>query len=320
MALNANTGLRALAATTLLASILPLSAKAGPRDAAPIDFVRMSSVEQARPTQSIARIGHTTPRLNPKAIQDTWRGPVTHTGAGALPKVRRRIEFRYPGSVRAPAPVPQTQLTGAALPELTGANLNQVAISSAISDAAGRMVAGHPTLPLNSLAHVRNLENNAELVVQITSRTAARRNETLTLSSDTADLLGISQPFGAQVAVEYLGITSSAPAEVEQAPQLLQSDFERPTSAQQPARAEGDTAAPPESLYVQVGSFAEPSKASRVAGGIGGGLSGGVQTANVRGQTYHRVMVGPFQSRDAADRARASLRQLGFRDGFVTSG
>lgn len=322
MALNANTGLRALAATTLLASILPLSAQAGPRDAAPIDFVRISSVEQARPTQNIARVGTTTPRLNPKAVQDKWRGPVTHTGSGALPKVRRRIEFHYPGSVRAPVPTAQTQVAGTALPGLPGANLNNVAISSAISDAAGQMVAGHPTLPLNSLAHVRNPENNAELVVQITSRTAARREETLTLSTDAANLLGISRPFGAQVAVEYLGLTSSAPAEAKPTPPLLQADYEQPLQIERAIPARPITAPSPArgSLYVQVGSFTEPSKASSVAERIGGGLTGGVQTANVRGQTYHRVMVGPFPSRDAADRARASLRQLGFADGFVTSG
>ena len=322
MALNANTGLRALAATTLLASILPLSAHAGPRDAAPIDFVRISSVEQAGPARNIARVGTTRPRLNPKAVQDTWRGPVTHTGSGALPKVRRRIEFHYPGSVRAPVPAAQTQVAGTALPELPGANLTNVAISAAISDAAGRMAAGHPTLPLNSLAHVRNPENNAELVVQITSRTAARPEETLTLSSDTADLLGISRPFGAQVAVEYLGLTSSVPADADPTPPSLQADYEQPVQIARAAPAVSNAAPAPakESLYVQVGSFTEPSKASSVAGRIGGGLSGGVQTANVRGQTYHRVMVGPFQSRDAADQARASLRQLGFADGFVTSG
>ncbi|WP_269401854.1 SPOR domain-containing protein [Henriciella marina] len=196
------------------------------------------------------------------------------------------------------------------MPDLNGAILNNVAISSALSGSDGRMVAGHPSLPLNSLAHVRNPETNAELVVQITSRTAARREETLTLSSDAADLLGISRPFGAQVAVEYLGISSSAPVEPESTPQLLQADFERQAT---PTPATG-------SLYVQVGSFTEPSKASSVADGIGGGLSSGVQAANVRGKTYHRVMVGPFQSRDAADSARASLRQLGFADGFVTAG
>ncbi|RIJ20647.1 SPOR domain-containing protein [Henriciella barbarensis] len=322
MALNANTGLRALAATTLLVSILPLSAQAGPRDAAPIDFVRISSVEQARPTRNIARVGTTTPRLNPKAVQDTWRGPVTHTGSGALPAVRRRIHFSYPGSVRTPVTAQPIQVSGTALPDLNGAILNNVAISSALSSSDGRMVAGHPTLPLNSLAHVRNPETNAELVVQITSRTAARREETLTLSSDAADLLGILRPFGAQVAVEYLGVSSSAPIEAEPAPQLFEADFERPAPVERPGPVERQATPTPAtgSLYVQVGSFTEPSKASSVAGGIGGGLSSGVQAANVRGQTYHRVMVGPFQSRDAADRARASLRQLGFADGFVTSG
>ncbi|QYJ00241.1 SPOR domain-containing protein [Thalassovita mediterranea] len=316
MVLNANTGLRALAATTLLASIVPVFAQAGPREAAPIDFVRLTSVEQSRRAPVTARVGTTTPRLNPKAVQDTWRGPVTNTGSGSLPQVRRRIEFAYPGSVRTPVSVRPTSPTSTPLPELGGAVMNEVAISSALSRSGERMVAGHPSLPLNSLAHVRNPQNNAELVVHITSRTSARREETLTLSPDAAELLGISRPFGAQVMVENLGPGAPARAEAEPAPQVLQASFDREIPV------ERQTSPPPASgsLFVQIGSFTERNKASDVASRIGGGLSSELQAANVRGQTYHRVMVGPFQSRDAADRARASLRQLGFRDGFVTSG
>jgi len=314
MAFNAHAGLRALAATTLLASILPLSAQAGPRDAAPIDFVRLTSIEQARPVPITARAGTARPRLNPKAVQDTWRGPVTHTGSGTLPQVRRKIEFAYPGSVR--TPVSLSPPISSPLPDLGGATMNEVALSSALSRSGERMVAGHPSLPLNSLAHVRNPQNNAELVVYITSRTSARREETLTLSPDAAELLGISRPFGAQVMVENLGPGSPIRAEADRDPQVLQASFEPE------APVERQTAPPPASgsLFVQVGSFTERSKASDVAGRIGGGLSSELQAANVRGQTYHRVMVGPFQSRDAADRARASLRQLGFQDGFVTAG
>ena len=333
MALNANAGLRALAATTLLASIVPVFAQAGPREAAPIDFVRLTSVEQSRrapvtprvgtttPQQSrrapvTARIGTTTPRLNPKAIQDNWRGPVTNTGSGSLPQVRRKVEFAYPGSVRTPVSVRPTSPASTPLPDLEVAVMNEVAISSALSRSGARMVAGHPSLPLNSLAHVHNPQNNAELVVHITSRTSARSEETLTLSPDAAELLGISRPFGAQVLVENLGPGAPARAEAEPARQILQASFEYEAPVQRQA------APPPASgsLFVQIGSFTERNKASDVASRIGGGLSSELQAANVRGQTYHRVMVGPFQSRDAADRARASLRQLGFRDGFVTSG
>ncbi|HIG22104.1 MAG TPA: SPOR domain-containing protein [Henriciella sp.] len=316
MALNANAGLRALAATTLFVSIIPTSAYARPREAAPIDFVRLTSVEQIRRSPVTRRVTNATPRLNPNATQDTWRGPVTQTGSGALPEVRRRIDFSYPGSVRTPVSLSLSTSAHTPPSNLGGATMNEVAISSALSRSGGRMVAGHPSLPLNSLAHVRNPQNNAELVVYVTSRTAARREETLTLSPDAAELLGISRPFGAQVMVESLGPGSPVRAEAEREPLVLQASFE----PEAPAERQVSPPAASGSLFVQIGSFTERSKASDVAGRIGGGLSSGVQAANVKGQTYHRVMVGPFKSRDAADRARASLRQLGFRDGFVTSG
>ena len=70
--------------------------------------------------------------------------------------------------------------------------------------------------------------------------------------------------------------------------------------------------------YVQVGSYRDPANAYRMvrrlqAEGLGGGAYGGafVETAQVKGATYHRVRVGPIGQSDVARRALRDARALG---------
>jgi cell division septation protein DedD len=49
------------------------------------------------------------------------------------------------------------------------------------------------------------------------------------------------------------------------------------------------------------------------------GYDGYVVQADVKGQTYYRVRVGNFDSREKAESARQSLtRQEGYRDAYLT--
>ncbi|MBX2854328.1 MAG: SPOR domain-containing protein [Rhodobacteraceae bacterium] len=70
--------------------------------------------------------------------------------------------------------------------------------------------------------------------------------------------------------------------------------------------------------YVQVGSFRDPANAYRMvrrleAEGLGGGVYGGafVETARIKGATYHRVRLGPIGQTDTARRALRDARALG---------
>ncbi len=68
---------------------------------------------------------------------------------------------------------------------------------------------------------------------------------------------------------------------------------------------------PAHSYFINTGSFADASNAARVLLIItGSGLPAVQQEVTGNQNTYHRVRVGPFYSREQADRAAASLRKM----------
>lgn len=60
---------------------------------------------------------------------------------------------------------------------------------------------------------------------------------------------------------------------------------------------------------VQAGSFREKKEADRLRASLAlGGFESRIQTRDTAGGTRHRVMLGPFRGRDAAEEAKARLR------------
>ncbi|MEX8194402.1 SPOR domain-containing protein [Comamonas guangdongensis] len=75
------------------------------------------------------------------------------------------------------------------------------------------------------------------------------------------------------------------------------------------ASAAKDTAAGNERFIVQIGAFAEVSKANEIKAKLGGGAF--TQTVDTRDGTRTRVRMGPFKSREEADKAAARAKSLG---------
>lgn len=68
-------------------------------------------------------------------------------------------------------------------------------------------------------------------------------------------------------------------------------------------------ASDPREYRVQVGSFREKKEADRLRASLAlGGFESRIQTRDTSGGTRHRVMLGPFQGREAAEAAKARLR------------
>lgn len=65
------------------------------------------------------------------------------------------------------------------------------------------MTAAHPTLPLNSLLHVTNLENGKQIIVRLNDRGPFAEKRIIDLSKSAAEKLGISGL--AKVRVQYAG-------------------------------------------------------------------------------------------------------------------
>lgn len=70
-----------------------------------------------------------------------------------------------------------------------------------------------------------------------------------------------------------------------------------------------DTAGGHERFIVQIGAFAEVSKANEIKGKLGGGAF--TQTVDTKDGKRTRVRMGPFKSREEADKAAARAKGLG---------
>ena len=70
-------------------------------------------------------------------------------------------------------------------------------------------------------------------------------------------------------------------------------------------------------IYVQIGAFADIGNAQGRHAQVGGMFPVKVEDVQMHGADYFRVMVGPFPTRDAAERARIQLRTRGINDSFV---
>lgn len=168
------------------------------------------------------------------------------------------------------------------------------------------LTAAHPTLPLNSLVQVTNLENGREAILRVNDRGPFVADRLIDVSRGAAEALAFAANGTARVHVRYLG---PAPRRIGEGAPLA--------AAPAPAPQTAAWAPPPaaQSAYVvQIGAFS--SQANADAARDRAGSVGPVQV-EPRGALY-RVRVG-FESRAQAEAARAQLADLGFPDAIVSA-
>jgi len=137
------------------------------------------------------------------------------------------------------------------------------------------MTAAHQTLPFGTIVEVRNLENGAVARVRINDRGPFKKNRILDLSQAGARALGILGPGTALVELVAVGVEPMGPR----------------------------------AYAVQVGAFQEAASATDLAAR----LRPDFPAVAVRSDdVWHRVQVGEFTDRDAAEALGARLRALGF--------
>lgn len=246
--------------------------------------------------------------------------PAPRNEQGAQPWLEReRVgpPYQVAGRTYVPTPEPGYAQTGQA--SWYGPNFHgQRAANGEVFDQEA-MTAAHPTLPLNSLVQVTNLENGREVIVRVTDRGPFVGSRLIDLSHGAATVLGFERAGGAQVHVRYLGPAprrvnpnGAAAAPVQPAPQNLAPAVANPA----PLPAETAT----NGLYVQVGAFADMDNAQRVrrAAEAAGPVSVDVRPS-VSGGEVHRVRVGPFATREEAAAAQATLSNLGYYDAALVT-
>ncbi|WP_284877394.1 septal ring lytic transglycosylase RlpA family protein [Brevundimonas sp. MEB006b] len=179
------------------------------------------------------------------------------------------------------------------------------------------LTAAHKTLPLPGLVEVTNLENGRRLVVRINDRGPFVDSRIIDLSREAASELGMLSQGVGRVRVRYLG----------RAPQqgggtLLRASAPTPRGAvsasalvSAPAIAPAPVAvAEVTTFWVQAGSFSDRVEAGRIADS----LSGWVRAD--RGAGRFNVVVGPWDSANAAEAARQSVVARGYAGALLISG
>ncbi len=208
------------------------------------------------------------------------------------------------------------------------------------------MTAAHPVLPLPTYVTVRNLANDRQVVVKVNDRGPFLNNRIIDLSYMAARKLDIVRTGTGKVEVRAVfagdapdpartrhlasALSTPGPAVREAGPPAVPPVQASPPSTVPVAAAPAAnpvvraastavrSAVPPahaavSSAYVlQAGSFASRGNAERLAIRLHQGGFGNVRIENVQvsGRQYHRVQLGPFDSRDSAEGAAATVRSF----------
>ena len=160
-----------------------------------------------------------------------------------------------------------------------------------------QITAAHRTLPLGSWVHVTNLDNGRSLQVRINDRGPFIRGRIIDLSYAAARAIGMVRQGVARVHVFPLGSRRRLVARSE-------GTFwgSRSGAAGQPA-----------GFTLQVGSFADKRNAVALQNRLNGLTSDiYISKVDVGGQTFYRVRVGNFASREAATRTAMRVAEHGF--------
>lgn len=178
-----------------------------------------------------------------------------------------------------------------------------------------RLTAAHPTLPLPSIVRVTNLATRRSLLVRVNDRGPFVGDRVIDVSQAAARALGFERQGLASVRVQFVRLADAngVPPEPEQvaAPPRL-------VAAPQTARAPVVASTPscPGAGYVQVGAFAEPARAERLARELSVFVPVPVTARPPGPDRYARVRVGPLADPRDIDATLAHLRRIGFRSAF----
>jgi len=143
-----------------------------------------------------------------------------------------------------------------------------------------QLTCAHNSLPLGTMVMVTNLENGRSVELKVNDRGPFVKERIIDVSYAAARILGMWEKGTANVKVEWVG----SPL-VEQV----------------------------ERFNLQIGSFSDEIRARDLAEQLRKSF-GNVHVATVETQTqkYHRVRIGPFETREAALPLAEKLTQMGF--------
>lgn len=268
--------------------------------------------------------------------------PAAEEGARPDWLEQERVGPPYEANGRWYAPTPEPGYAESGVASWYGPQFHgQRAANGEVYDQEG-MTAAHPTLPLNSLVQVTNLENGREVILRITDRGPFVGERLIDLSHAAAVVLGFERAGQTRVHVRYLGpaprrvnadglpvapaqppaaAEDEGPASLLPPPAPAREPVAAPQYASAPAAAPAPSYQPVSAVmggyYVQVGAFADLDNAHRVRASLEAAGPVVVEIRETAAGELYRVRVGPWASRAEAENARQHVASLGFGESVV---
>jgi rare lipoprotein A len=205
-----------------------------------------------------------------------------------------------------------------------------------------RPSAAHPTLPLPSIVRVTNLANQRQLELRVNDRGPFVGDRIIDLSQAAARALGFEEHGITEVRVEFVGLADAlgTPPQPIAAPSVRLAAQAVPAVAPQPSdppavrRAGLHLAAPAHGLsagqqtaaaamdkrclgFIQVGAFAEPERAVRLAKELVAAMALPVSADLPSVDRYARVRLGPIGDPGDIEAALRWLHQIGYANAFL---
>jgi rare lipoprotein A len=159
------------------------------------------------------------------------------------------------------------------------------------------MTAAHRQLPLPTFVEVTNLNNGRKVIVRVNDRGPFMKSRVIDLSYAAAHRLDMLGAGTAPVQIRAL-----VPGQAAQAVT---------TSTDHSAKI---------TYYLQAGAFSDRANADRLRARLDSyslGVPSRLEAVEVRGNTLHRVRLGPVPSVSEIDRLSAALAKFGLHDAQV---
>ena len=171
------------------------------------------------------------------------------------------------------------------------------------------LTAAHRTLPLPSIVRVTNLENGRSLVVRVNDRGPYAKERIIDVSKRGAQLLGYQTKGTTKVKVEILADESRAlkAALLNQKVPAYKEQNQKQSATKNGAYTN----------YVQVGSFRQENLAMTMEEKLQKFGNTQVAQAEVNGETYYRVRLGPLADEQKAQDLLNKVQSSGFHDARI---
>jgi len=161
--------------------------------------------------------------------------------------------------------------------------------------------AAHRNLPLPTYVRVTNLENDRSTIVRVNDRGPFHGERLIDLSYAAAKVLGFEGQGTARVHIEAV---AASPDDSGASPEARGGET---GTAEKPALPSGNKE---DRLFVQVGAFGNLTAATQLKAQLHMVTAGDVHLVEGRnGEQIHRVWVGPFRERGAAEQARRAIER-----------